>query len=113
VWIRDGRLETFRHVAQRLNIALKDHVNQLPRARRSFLALATEEVMGPPGRNTPTPSPSCAWAKDTPTLFLEMQPVEQADWAGEDLVDRVEWAGFPSRRPFAFLDSGAEPAPIR
>jgi hypothetical protein len=30
VWIRDGRLQTFRNVALRLNIALKDHTISFP-----------------------------------------------------------------------------------
>jgi subtilase family protein len=44
-------------------------------------------------------------AKDTPTLFLEMRPIEQADWAG-DLTDRVE-APDAVAPAVCLLDSGA------
>ena len=108
VWIRDGRLETFRHVAQRLNIALKDHVISFPE-RDVFLALATEEVMGRLVENTDAVA-ELRLAKDTPTLFLEMQPVEQADWAG-DLVDRVEWPD--PLAPAVAFSTVARPAAIR
>jgi hypothetical protein len=87
VWIRDGRLETFRHVAQRLDIALKDHTISFPE-RDVMLALATEEVMGRLVENTDAVA-ELRLAKDTPTLFLEMRPVEQTDWA-ENLADRVD-----------------------
>ena len=87
VWLRDGRLETFRHVAQRLNIAMKDHTISFPE-RDVILALATEETIGRLVENTDAVA-ELRIAKDTPTLFLEMRPVDQADWAG-DLLDRVE-----------------------
>ena len=47
-------------------------------------------------------------AKDTPTLFLEMRAVDQADWAG-DLVDRVESPGALAPA-VCILDSGANRA---
>lgn len=87
VWVRDGRLETLRHVAQRLNIALKAHAISFPE-RDVVLALATEETMGRLVENSGAVA-ELRLAKDTPTLFLEMRPVDQADWAG-DLVDRVD-----------------------
>jgi hypothetical protein len=103
VWIRDGRLETFRHVAQRLDVALKDHAISFPE-RDVVLALATEEVIGRLIDNTDAVA-ELRLAKDTPTLFLEMRPVEQADWAG-DLVERVD--GPDALAPaVCILDSGA------
>ena len=106
VWIRDGRLETFRHVAQRLNVALKDHAISFPE-RDVVLALATEETIGRLVENTDAVA-ELRLAKDTPTLFLEMRPVEQADWA-DDLVDRVESPGALAPA-VCILDSGANRA---
>src|SRR3546814_7587030 len=47
-------------------------------------------------------------AKDTPTLFLEMPTVEQADWAN-DLVDRITPPS-PLAPAVCLLDSGATQA---
>ena len=52
-----------------------------------ILALADEETMARLVDNSDAVA-ELRIAKDTPTLFLEMRPVEQADWAG-NLVDRV------------------------
>ncbi|PWB88533.1 S8 family peptidase [Methylosinus sporium] len=103
VWVRDGRLETFRHVSQRLNVALKAHAISFPE-RDVVLALATEETMGWLVENSDSVA-ELRLAKDTPTLFLEMRPVEQAEWAG-DLLDRVD--GPDALAPaVCILDSGA------
>ncbi|WP_188237672.1 S8 family peptidase [Sphingopyxis sp. LK2115] len=106
VWIRDGRLETFRHVAERLNIAVKDHAISFPE-RDVVLALATEETMARLVENSDAVA-ELRIAKDTPTLFLEMRPIEQADWA-EDLADRVE-APDAVAPAVCILDSGANRA---
>jgi len=106
VWIRDGRLETFRHVAERLNVAMKDHAISFPE-RDVVLALATEETMARLVENSDAVA-ELRIAKDTPTLFLEMRPVEQANWA-EDLVDRVE-APDAVAPAVCILDSGANRA---
>jgi hypothetical protein len=53
VWLRDGRLGTFRAVAARLNVAVKDHTISFPE-RDVVLALADEATMA-------------RWSK-TPTL---------------------------------------------
>ena len=44
VWLRDGRLETFRNVADWLNVAVKDHTISFPE-RDVILALADEAMM--------------------------------------------------------------------
>jgi hypothetical protein len=106
VWIRDGRLETFRHVAQRLNVAVKDHAISFPE-RDVVLALATEETIERLVENTDAVA-ELRLAKDTPTLFLEMRPVDQAEWA-RNLVDRVD--GPDALAPaVCILDSGANRA---
>jgi hypothetical protein len=103
VWVRDGRLETLRHVAQRLNVALKEHAISFPE-RDVILALANEESMARLVDNSDAVA-ELRIAKDTPTLFLEMRPVEQADWAG-NLVDRVN-APDAVAPAICLLDSGA------
>ncbi|MFC5384659.1 S8 family peptidase [Aquamicrobium segne] len=106
VWIRGGRLETFRYVAERLDIALKDHAISFPE-RDVVLALATEETMERLVENSDAVA-ELRIAKDTPTLFLEMRPAEQADWV-EDLIDRVE-APDAVAPAVCILDSGANRA---
>lgn len=103
VWVRDGRLETLRHVAQRLNVTLKDHAISFPE-RDVILSLANEETMARLVDNSDAVA-ELRIAKDTPSLFLEMRPVEQADWAG-NLVDRVN-APDAVAPAICLLDSGA------
>jgi hypothetical protein len=87
VWIRDGRLANFRAIATRLNIALKDHLVSFPE-RDVVLALADPDTMERLVKNTDAVA-ELRSAKDTPSLFLQMSPIEQADWAG-DLIERTE-----------------------
>lgn len=103
VWLRDARLETFRTVADRLNVAVKDHTISFPE-RDVVLALADEATMAHLVENTDAVA-ELRVAKDTPTLFLEMRAVEQAEWAS-DLAERVMP---PSAMASAVcvLDSGA------
>lgn len=86
VWLRDGRLQNFRTVAERLNIATKPHTISFPE-RDVVLALADEETMARLVANTDAIAELRA-AKDTAVLFLEMRASEQAEWA-DDLEDRV------------------------
>lgn len=86
-WLRDGRLQAFRTVAARLNVALKPHLVSFPE-RDVVLALADTATMARVVANSDAVAELRA-PKDTPTFFLDMRPVEQADWAGE-LADRTE-----------------------
>ena len=103
VWLRDGRLPAFRAVASRLNVAVKAHLVSFPE-RDVVLALADTATMARLVANTNAVAELRA-PKDVPTFFLDMRPVEQADWAG-DLARRT-------RPPSALapavciLDSGA------
>ncbi len=103
VWVRDGRLETLRHVAERLNVAVKEHAISFPE-RDVVLALANEETMAKLIDNSDAVA-ELRIAKDTPTLFLEMRPIEQADWAG-NLTKRVESPDAVAPA-ICLLDSGA------
>jgi len=86
VWLRDNRLETFRRAAGRLNMALREHAISFPE-RDVILALSDEPTLSRLIANTDAVA-ELRLAKDTPTLFLEMRTIEQADWVG-DLVGRV------------------------
>ncbi|TQF78654.1 S8 family peptidase [Elioraea sp. Yellowstone] len=86
VWLRDGRLATFQRVAARLSVALKEHAISFPE-RDVVIALADEATMARLIENSDAVA-ELRIAKDTPTLFQEMHPVEQADWA-RDLAGRV------------------------
>lgn len=106
VWLRDGRLPNFQTVAARLNVTLKPHQISFPE-RDVVLALADEATMARLLDNTDAIA-ELRIAKDTPTLFLEMRPVEQAAWA-LDLADRI----LPppeSALVVCLLDSGATQA---
>jgi hypothetical protein len=106
VWLRDDRLEAFRRVAARLNVALKEHAISFPE-RDVVLALGDETTMARLVTNTDAVA-ELRLAKDTPSLFLEMRPVEQASWV-EDLARRV--TGPRGTAPaICLLDSGANRA---
>jgi hypothetical protein len=103
IWLRDGGLPVFQTVAARLNVTTKDHVLSFPE-RDVVLALADEATMDRLVRNSDAVA-ELRLAKDTPTLFLEMRTVEQAEWAA-DLAGRV--AAPPALAPaICILDSGA------
>ncbi len=103
VWIRDGRLASFRNVAQRLNVSVKDHSIRFPE-RDVVLALGDNAAMAALVGNADSIA-ELRLAKDTPRLFMEMRTVEQADWA-QDLADRVTPPG-PTAPAICLLDSGA------
>ena len=103
VWLRDDRLEAFRRVAARMNVALKAHAISFPE-RDVVLALGDEALMTRLVTNTDAIA-ELRLAKDTPSLFLEMRSVEQAAWV-EDLAQRV--TGPRGTAPaICLLDSGA------
>lgn len=103
VWLRDGKLQVFRTVAERMNVALKQHLVSFPE-RDVVLALADPQTMARLVLNSDAVAELRA-AKDTPSFFLDMRPVEQAEWAG-DLVGRLT---VPTELSPAvcLLDSGA------
>jgi hypothetical protein len=106
VWLRDGGLPVFKTVAERLNVAVKDHILSFPE-RDVVLALADEAIMDRLVRNSDAVA-ELRVAKDTPSLFLEMRTVDQADWAA-DLAERVA-APSALAPAVCILDSGATQA---
>lgn len=102
VWLRDGRLAEFRHVAAQLRLRTKEHTLNFPE-RDVVLLFSDEAALTRLVTNTDAVA-ELRLAKDTPTFFLEMKPIEQAGWVA-DLARRVTG---PSRNAPAVcvLDSG-------
>lgn len=106
VWLRDGRLQAFQAVSERLNIATKAHTISFPE-RDVVLALGDEATMELLIRNTDAVA-ELRLAKDTPSLFLEMRAIEQADWAA-NLAGRITPPS-ATAPAVCLLDSGAAQA---
>ena len=103
VWLRDGHLQTFRTVAERMNVLTKPHTISFPE-RDVILALAKVETMERLIRHSDAIA-ELRLAKDTPTLFLEMRAVEQAGWAA-NLARRITSPSVTAPA-VCLLDSGA------
>jgi hypothetical protein len=103
VWIRDGKLASFRTVAGRLNILLKDYAIRFPE-RDVVLAHGTEGDLVRLLANSDAVA-ELRLAKDSPSTFTEMGAVEQVEWA-EDLLDRLV-APNEHAPAVCLLDSGA------
>jgi hypothetical protein len=103
VWLRDGKIPAFRAVAERLNVALKQHLVSFPE-RDVVLALAAPATMARLVLHSDAVAELRA-PKDTPSFFLDMRPIEQAEWAG-DLVGRLTGPGALAPA-ICILDSGA------
>lgn len=103
VWLRTGAQPILEHAAGILNIALREHVVRFPE-REVVLALATPEQIGMIVANTDAIA-ELRLARDTPSVFLAMDPVEQRDWT-DGLAERVvvPAADAPS---VCILDSGS------
>jgi Subtilase family len=106
VWLRDGRLQPFQTVCERLNVATKAHTISFPE-RDVILAFGDESTIERLIQHTDAVA-ELRLAKDTPSLFLEMRAVEQTDWV-ENLAGRITP---PSATDPAvcLLDSGAAQA---
>lgn len=102
IWTRSGRLGTLLAVAGRLNIPVAPHTVSFAE-RDVVLALANVPTLSRLIENCDAVA-ELRTAKDTPSLFLEMGPIEQAEWAG-DLVGRVV-PPHPIAPAVCLLDSG-------
>jgi hypothetical protein len=74
VWLRDGRLQPFQTVCERLNVATKAHTISFPE-RDVILAFGDESTIERLIQHTDAVA-ELRLAKDTPSLFLEMRAVE-------------------------------------
>ena len=102
VWLRDRRLPNFRTVAARLKVMVKPHLVSFPE-RDVMLALADTATMALLVANTDAVAELRA-PKDNPSFFLDMRPVDQADWA-DDLANRAVAPGALAPA-ICVLDSG-------
>lgn len=103
VWLREGRIESFRNVSLRLNVPIRPNTIRFPE-RDVVITLADESTMARLIEHTDAVA-ELRLAKDTPTPFLEMRPVDQVEWA-RDLIGRIESPG-DSAPAVCLLDSGA------
>jgi hypothetical protein len=85
VWLRHGKLEDFKFITQRLEITTKSEIT-FPE-RIVVLAMANIRAMELVIQNSDTVA-ELRIAKDTPSFFLEMKPLEQKKRV-EDLYDRI------------------------
>jgi hypothetical protein len=103
VWLRDGRHNQFNQVTQRLNIQTKSQVITFPE-HKIVLATSNVEMMAQVIIDCPGAIAELKIAKDIPSMFLEMDMIEQADWS-ENLADRLIAPGKHSVA-VSLLDSG-------
>ena len=103
VWLRHERREVFDQVSQRLNIRTKPHTIVFPE-REVVLAMSNAEAMAQIIKNSDAVA-ELRIAKDNPSIFLEMSPREQFDWA-EDLAGKLLKPG-QHAVAVSLLDSGA------
>lgn len=106
VWTRSERLAGLLEVAQKLNVSVAQHTLSFAE-RDVVLALASVMTIGRLVEHSDAVA-EVRIAKDTPSLFLEMGPIEQADWAG-DLAGRVV-PPLPLAPAVCLLDSGVTQA---
>ncbi len=102
VWLRRHQRETFDLVTRRLNIQTKPHTITFPE-REVVLAMANVEAMARIIKNSDAVA-ELRVAKDTPSMFLEMGPIEQVRWV-KDLADRIIAPGLHTTS-VCLLDSG-------
>ncbi len=102
IWLRRGQKETFNQVAQQIQIRTTEHSISFPE-REVLLALSNVITLERVIRNTGVIA-ELRLAKDSPSMFFEMEMTEQVDWI-DDLLDRVVK---PSNDELAIclLDSG-------
>lgn len=86
VWLRTGAQPILERAANILNIVLREHVVRFPE-REVLIALATPAQIGMIVANTDAIA-ELRLARDTPSVFLAMDSVEQRDW-NDELADRL------------------------
>ena len=79
VWLRKERRDAFDHVIQRLNIQSKEHSISFPE-RDIVLVMSNIEGIAQIIKNSDSIA-ELRIAKDNPSMFLEMENLEQLEWA--------------------------------
>lgn len=107
VWLRKSGIDAFRQVAEILNIRTTSHELKFPE-REVILALTDVATLSRIIANNDLIA-ELRLAKDTPSMFFEMDMQEQVNWV-EDLNERIILP--PSNNDIAvcLLDSGVNPS---
>jgi hypothetical protein len=103
IWLRQERSSVFEDITRLLNIRTKPHAITFPE-REIVLVMSNVEAMARLIANSDAVA-ELRIAKDIPSIFLEMGPREQADWA-ENLAKRLIEPG-EHAVAISLLDSGA------
>ncbi len=86
VWLREGRRENFKRIAQALNISMRAHAVTFPE-RVVMLALASATLLDRLVAHSDVVA-ELRRARDTPSFFMGLGGAEQRDWS-DDLLLRV------------------------
>lgn len=86
VWLRKDQNKAFKRIVERLDIVTKQHIISFPE-REVILTLANLESMALIINNSDVVA-EIRIAKDSPSFFLDMGPIEQEKWS-RDLQDRL------------------------
>lgn len=103
VWLRSGAREALLHAAERLNIAIRDHSVRFAE-REVVLARATPEALTCLIAHTDIVA-ELRLNRDTPALFMEMEPTGQIEWTDDALTRLTPPPG--DAPAVCVLDSGA------
>ncbi|NES18433.1 MAG: S8 family peptidase [Symploca sp. SIO3E6] len=104
IWLRQAQLETFKQLAELLQIRTTEHSISFPE-RDVVLALTNAITLSRVIRNTGVIA-ELRLAKDSPSMFFEMDMKEQVAWV-DDLLDRViEPSDKSNKLAICLLDSG-------
>jgi hypothetical protein len=102
VWLRKGKQEEFNQITRKLEIPTKPYAISFPE-REVVLAMSNLEAMALTINNSDAVA-ELRIAKDTPSMFLEMGPLEQEQWV-DDLEKRLLQPG-KHAVSICVLDSG-------
>lgn len=86
VWLRKDQSQAFKRVTEKLNVSTKQHIISFPE-REVMLTLANLESMALIINNSDVIA-ELRIAKDFPSFFLDMGPIEQEEWS-RDLENRL------------------------
>ncbi|MEB3217002.1 MAG: S8 family peptidase [Nostocales cyanobacterium 94392] len=107
VWLRKNRIDAFRQVAEILNIRTTRHELNFPE-REVVLALTNVTTLSRIIANNDLIA-ELRLAKDTPSMFFEMDMQEQVSWV-KDLTDRIISSPSNNNIAVCLLDSGVNPS---
>jgi len=108
VWLRKDQNKAFKRVVERLDIVTKQQIISFPE-REVILTLTNLESMALIINNSDVVA-ELRIAKDSPSFFLDMGPIEQEEWS-RDLQDRLS-PPEDNSVAICLLDSGVAQHPL-